>query len=436
MTPKTALQKRVFELSRKLPKISKGQSNYAKSNCFESYAVRSRSTLYCLECGSNWKDESELITALDGVVCPSCEKKLVMHNSYKPRTRDVEYMAILTVKEEYQVVRIVCFNKDMKKGEEPSYFHAEVMQHWISPNGRVTSLSMRVNGFSQYYDQWIYSSDLTIMDKNFTDSNRFNINPSTVYCRSKVQPTIKRNGFKGDFHYLTPHKFFSTLLSNPYAETLLKTNQIEVFENTYNSSDKIGKHWNSIKICIKNNYTIYDFKDWADYVDLLTFFGKDTRSVKYVCPSNLAKEHNRYVSKKREIDNQEKYEIMKAKIEKAEITYSKEKKAFFGLVFTDEELTVKVINSVEEVMHEGNTLKHCVFTNKYHERKNSLLLSATVGEKRLETIEISLKDFSIKQSRGRFNKSTEYNQKIIDLVSKNLNVIRKISTNRKLKTAV
>jgi DNA-directed RNA polymerase subunit RPC12/RpoP len=32
-----------------------------------------RSTLYCLECG-NWKDESELITALDGVVCPSCEK--------------------------------------------------------------------------------------------------------------------------------------------------------------------------------------------------------------------------------------------------------------------------------------------------------------------------------------------------------------------------
>jgi hypothetical protein len=33
-----------------------------------------RSTLYCLECGSNWKDESELITALDG--CPSCVRKV------------------------------------------------------------------------------------------------------------------------------------------------------------------------------------------------------------------------------------------------------------------------------------------------------------------------------------------------------------------------
>jgi DNA-directed RNA polymerase subunit RPC12/RpoP len=436
MVPKTALQKRVFSLSKKLPKISIGQVNYAKNNSFESYAVRSRKTLYCLECGSNWKDESELITALDGVVCPNCDKKLKMHNSYKPNKRDVEYMAILTIKEEYQVVRIVCFNKDIKKGEKPLYFHAEVMQHWIAPNGKVTSLSMRVNGFSQYYDQWIYSSDLTIMDNSFKDSNRYNINPSTIYCRSKILPIIKRNGFKGDFYDLIPHKLFSIILSNTYSETLLKTNQIEVLQNAYYSSDKIKKHWNSIKICIKNNYTINDFKDWVDYLDLLTFFGKDTRSVKYLCPSNFAREHNRYVSKKREIDNREEFEKMKEKIEKEEIAYSKEKGCFFGLVFTDGELTVKVIDSVKEIMYEGNELKHCVFTNRYHKKKDSLLLSAAIGEKRLETVEISLKDFNIKQSRGKFNQATEYNQKIIDLVTRNLQKIERANKNRTLKEAV
>jgi hypothetical protein len=57
------------------------------------------------------------------------------------------------------------------------------------------------------------------MDKNFTDSNRYNINPSTVYCRSKATANKKRNGFKGDFHHLTPHKFSSIILGNPYAET-------------------------------------------------------------------------------------------------------------------------------------------------------------------------------------------------------------------------
>jgi DNA-directed RNA polymerase subunit RPC12/RpoP len=89
MTPKPHFKKRVFELSRKLPKISKGQSNYAKVIALNPTQYV-REVLYIVWSGSNWKDESELITALDGVVCPSCEKKLVMHNSYKPRTRDVE----------------------------------------------------------------------------------------------------------------------------------------------------------------------------------------------------------------------------------------------------------------------------------------------------------------------------------------------------------
>jgi hypothetical protein len=158
--------------------------------------------------------------------------------------------------------------------------------------------------------------------------------------------------------------------------------------------------------------------------------------VKYLCPSNFAREHNRYVSKKREIDNREEFEKMKEKIEKEEIAYSKEKGCFFGLVFTDGELTVKVIDSVKEIMYEGNELKHCVFTNRYHKKKDSLLLSAAIGEKRLETVEISLKDFNIKQSRGKFNQATEYNQKIIDLVTRNLQKIERANKNRTLKEAV
>jgi hypothetical protein len=67
-------------------------------------------------------------------------EKLVMHNSYKPRTRDVEYMAILTVKEEYQVVRMVCFNKDMKKAKSLLTFMRK-LQHWFSI--WVTGLSMQ-----------------------------------------------------------------------------------------------------------------------------------------------------------------------------------------------------------------------------------------------------------------------------------------------------
>jgi hypothetical protein len=78
------------------------------------------------------------------------------------------------------------------------------------------------------------------MDKNFTDSNRYNINPSTVYCRSKVLPIIKKETVYRRFS--RPHTsqipFYNTSRQSN-AETLLKTNQIEVLQNAYYSSDKI-----------------------------------------------------------------------------------------------------------------------------------------------------------------------------------------------------
>ena len=69
--------------------------------------------------------------------------------------------------------------------------------------------------------------------------------------------------------------------------------------------------------------------------------------------------------------------------------YLKAKGIFFGLAFTDSLICVKVIESVEEMAEEGRTMHHCV--GGYHKRKDSLILSATIDGKRIETIEVSLK---------------------------------------------
>lgn len=45
--------------------------------------------------------------------------------------------------------------------------------------------------------------------------------------------------------------------------------------------------------------------------------------------------------------------------------------------------------------------------------------------KRLETIEFSLSKLKVMQSRGVFNKQTEYHDRILDLVSKNIPQIQK-----------
>lgn len=70
-------------------------------------------------------------------------------------------------------------------------------------------------------------------------------------------------------------------------------------------------------------------------------------------------------------------------------------------------------------------MHHCVFSNSYYLKENSLILSATIEGKRIETIEVSLKTLKVVQSRGVCNKNTEYHEQIINLVNQNMGMIQK-----------
>ena len=58
---------------------------------------------------------------------------------------------------------------------------------------------------------------------------------------------------------------------------------------------------------------------------------------------------------------------------------------------SDGEICIKVLDSVEAIRQEGEAMHHCVFTNEYYLKADSLILSATIDGKRIETIEVSLK---------------------------------------------
>ena len=115
---------------------------------------------------------------------------------------------------------------------------------------------------------------------------------------------------------------------------------------------------------------------------------------------------------------------MKADLEKANAEYSKAKGQFFGVQFSDGSILVSVIENVAEMMEEGDELHHCVFTNEYYKKPDSLILSTRKDGKRLETIEISLKNMSVSQCRGLLNKNTEFHDKIVNLVQRNISLIQ------------
>lgn len=70
-------------------------------------------------------------------------------------------------------------------------------------------------------------------------------------------------------------------------------------------------------------------------------------------------------------------------------------------------------------------MHHCVFTNEYYRRNDSLILSATMDGRRLETVEVSLSRLKIEQSRGVNNENSPYHSQIVKLVQRNMPLIEK-----------
>ncbi|WP_211834177.1 PcfJ domain-containing protein, partial [Porphyromonas levii] len=79
--------------------------------------------------------------------------------------------------------------------------------------------------------------------------------------------------------------------------------------------------------------------------------------------------------------------------------------------------------SVQEYLEEGTAMHHCLFASEYHLKPNSLILSATINSKRIETIELNLETLKVVQSRGICNSTTEYHDQILQLVQQNRHLI-------------
>lgn len=425
MTPKTIIEKEITALSASLAPVSEQVLTWAEKTIFLKWSVLSRGKFHCLECLHSWKPDPQKSSCEKFTKCALCSGKLKIFGCNQVLFKEIEYCAVLDRAGIYQIVRIICSTKQMKKNCLSSYFHSEVMQHWISPTGEVRTLSKSTNVFTQVYDQWKYYSPLEIRPKDFQNSQKYRINPYRVYPKMKVLPEVRRNGFKTAFHNIAPQILLSAILKNSCAETLLKASQFSMLAYLLTSNDQhVKENWQALKVCLKNSYVISDYRIWEDYISLLRWLKKDICSPLLVCPENLNEAHHRLVLKKRAVQRKKYLIQMREEIQQAQIIYAKEKKSFFGLSFTHKNISISVIENVQEFMDEGDKLHHCLFTNEFYKKKNSLILSAKVDSASVETIEISLKDLQIIQCRGMKNTASKHHKQILALTNRNLYQIK------------
>ena len=429
MKPRTKLEHLVTDLSKRLPNIISKHSEWAYRECLQHKAFANKSSAFCLDCGRPFP--LELINR-KRVTCPNCQAKLKVENTRKTTDKQITYFAIADVYCDFQIVRNFELFAYYKKGKTVKYFLHEILQYWITPQLKMVMIGL--NHLTQgWCDSWTGDWSIRKERNRYYNSNKYKVYPYAYHPNSLFKDEYKKIGIDHHLDGLNVLDAIKTISKNPKAETLIKAKQYALLYRCRDYSSNISYNWASIKICLRNRYKVKDASLWLDYLDLLRYFHKDLHNSKYVCPKNLKKEHDRLVAKKREIQNKRKIEDQRKRIALENSDYVKEKKKYIGMVFTDTNITIKVLESVQEFLEEGDQLKHCLFANSYHKRKHSLILSAMVNGQRMETIEVCLKKYEVLQSRGTHNGHTEYHEDILKLINSNMHHIRSVKSRKSSK---
>ncbi len=441
MKPKTALQKQVAKLSATLRPISSVQTEWAYKHCIEHIAYRTKNgTTTCPDCGHVWHTKGTLVDTLCGCTCPKCGAELKVQETRKRTQNQTNYFSVITTCKGFQVIRVAQVRYESRKGEPMRFYCSEVVQRWISPDAKVTDMAL-LRGFTFCYcDVWALDSDMEIRPHNSLYDDVVAL--SDVYPRMSILPQLKRNGFKGNFHGVSPLRLFNALLSDPRIETLMKAGEIEEMKYFLSNRTTADNLWASYLIAKRHHYKINNIGMWCDYLMMLKNLGKDIRNPKNICPQDFIEAHdraNRMIDAKRDkaiAERMRQAEIAQREREQQQLLQEKEreeefkalKSKFFGLVITDNEICVKVLESIDEYYEEGKKQDICVFGAGYYLKADTLILSARIDGQIVETVEVDLRTLKVVQCHGKYNKNTEYHDRIINLVNSNAKLIRERMT--------
>lgn len=401
-----------FEASKTLRPITKEQRLYGEKHC-DKFAVSFRNKLYCSECGSYVGKKEEFKIDM------RCNCGAKLHQVLKKGSYGF-YYDVITTHRGFQVVRHYLIYKYVKASEKAKYTTHEVVQNWIDDKGNESIIARKLRPTSYRYDNFDLASEMILKRKNTI----YDIYGFIQFPKQKFTDKLKQYGAKKAIGF--PNTFCVELIKNRDFEKVLKMHQDKVIETVTYGRYGIKKYLNQIRICTKHGYKIEDYGMWLDYLRDLEELCYDTHSPKYLCPTDLREAHEATHNKVSDKWEKQRKEEERKRAMEAEKDYSERISKFIGLCIVGNGIEIKPLESVFDFFKEGEAMHHCVYTNGYYNNKNSLILSAKdTNGKRIETIEVDLKKFSVVQSRGVCNKNTERHEEIIELMNENMKLIKK-----------
>ena len=407
MKPKTQIEKEVWRLSCSLPPLAK-----------------------------RYKKQAEKLIDYKNTV------------RFRGHQTDIAHFIVVTTKGDWQVLRHFYQYGTFKYKKLFSVQYLECMQQWFKDGHYVFMSLNRQMGYCN--DAWCSGQQMSIkrgrMEGYVLSDPRDIGYAMTIYANVQDKfsylPSDSETMLRVD-------RMFRAVNTNAFWETVIKKDPklFTWFDRGGFTEDK--EKTAAAKIAMRYGYK-FQCPEWSDLIDMLKYLGKDLHNPYYVCPKDLIAMHDKMTvmaaNKRKRLSEKmaaarqlgkEREELRRLEKQKEMIKfYPKKRKKFFGLIIEGKGIEIRTLQSVQEFMDEGAAMCHCVFANGYYDMSkhpNSLIMSAKIDGKRVETIEVDLKDYKIVQSRGKHNSVTSYHDTIVGLVNDNMDKIREINSPRRAK---
>lgn len=420
MKPRNKKQEQILAMSGQLRPLTTAQKQWALTHTINNYALKfKKGKAVCLICGHEWEAKEGMCR------CPHCGAKVEVKATTQRVVRERSYFNIVTTVKDFQVIRMFLMIVEFRKGMKANPGFVEIGSYWIDKHGHTTVVGLQ-RTLGHYIDSFALGSPLEIRQSN---EAFYHIAGQWVYPHIRVTEIIKRNGFKNYPFFIHPVTLFKQLLTNPKAETLMKSGDMELLRHLCRNPLEVDKYWDTIKVAKRAGYKVKDSQMWFDYIHMLDRMGRDLHSPTLVAPKDLKAVHDEYVAKAERQRIKEQKEKDRQQAIKDQKEFEELKSPYFGLEMTDGEIKIHTLDTIDEYYEVGTSQRLCVASSKYYLKSNSLVFVAVISNKVVATVEISLEDYSIIQCRAFANGVCEYQDRIAKIISDNIKMIaeRKIA---------
>lgn len=422
MKPTTKFEKYIVEIDKSIKPLPDKYIDIAiRENVEHNAFRRADGTCYCFVCGGVFHCDKPK----GKVICPHCGKKLDVVTTTKKKNNVNFFWNCLDVHKGLQVLRGYYVELHMRINEPMSiYIFFEVTRTYFNSNkNESVNLSRPFKMNCWAYNPFNLSKKMTIFKD---DNHTVGVEPHV----RKLIPELKRIGYFNAHEPAAKEHIMHCLWDSHY-QTLIEAKQKE-FVNGYIHTN-LDRYWWQIKMCIRNKYIPYDVGIWHDTLTLANNLGLDIKSPKYVCPANLKEMHDMLVKRKQRKDKEER--IRKERELLLDITrlhelFEKRMSLFNKFRLNSDGLYVIPLVSIQDYYDEGEAMNHCVYTNRYYDKSETIIFSArSLNGDRIATIEYYTRGKRILQCRARHNGKVEKEDEIKKLILSNSTAINMLYAN-------